>query len=883
VGENLGAKRERKLYFAMVMLNSALLKALHVADSFGTHCAREFPSLISLQDAPSEDDTAAVDGPSLARKYRRRQAKIVVENESILCLKQQAEHDAARLARVHEECRQLKMKLAQAEGTPLSVSETMADTGEPVAEPSEVAHLRGLGLSLKSETGGMLVMSEEDISRARQVKEKLLHTVKEEKARARNLLDKAAEGTAAAADKQEQVACLNKDLEILLEGQGDLTRRMQQLVDEVKLHDERMREEELAVEAEAAARRAAAVEAAACRKRVAQETAVIHTTRTSPQSSPSPHRHSDRVRRPAWERMLQDAVADDQVTSIIGSSALQAAARGAGSPSLSDQLRADAGSFLPSAENMPVQQVAALPDAHGHAHTVGRAQEPRVWARSGSPVHHTAPQEIAGVRSLSGSDVAPAPRLRRPDIQRVEIGKRTPGSPGRAGPLLVPGDIPAADVEALLHAIDSKPALSGRSAANSRGCSVHELPGRGARSGSVHELPQRSKPFVVCSSVQSHHAAAHTPGRGGGGPNRTASSAALHADRQFSKAALRLTRNPSDAQALGKLTSLLVGNISQRGASSLSPGPPGPMPSDEMFVSGAQPVSSCHSSMQQSRSSSRVFHEQTAESVQSLQSRYGRSPSPQGPSTTARIGVARSVSPQQSHPCALMPVIGCEANTFLAAPNKVGAGAGGAWPNWMSMRATYPSPEQRMQQRGACTNGSSPQRLLRCPRNRVAGTRSPEESPTPSSPTARGSAPPLSARTGHETGSEAQGNWQVRDDRARSPAKASVQRVEVVRSASPPLKLCPAPAQPVGSEQAVQGLMLQAGKAGVPTWPAWPSARTTWPTPEVRAQMAANLGANAAHVHYPSAGANAWTSSPGISPRANGWTSSPGISPRAAG
>merc|ERR1719162_2775433 len=35
------------LYLAMVMLNSALLKALHVADSFQMHCHREFPRLVS--------------------------------------------------------------------------------------------------------------------------------------------------------------------------------------------------------------------------------------------------------------------------------------------------------------------------------------------------------------------------------------------------------------------------------------------------------------------------------------------------------------------------------------------------------------------------------------------------------------------------------------------------------------------------------------------------------------------------------------------------------------------------------------------------------------------------------------------------------------------
>merc|ERR1719210_2722598 len=37
--------RGDELYLAMVMLNSSLLKALHVVDSFHMHCQRELPQL----------------------------------------------------------------------------------------------------------------------------------------------------------------------------------------------------------------------------------------------------------------------------------------------------------------------------------------------------------------------------------------------------------------------------------------------------------------------------------------------------------------------------------------------------------------------------------------------------------------------------------------------------------------------------------------------------------------------------------------------------------------------------------------------------------------------------------------------------------------------
>merc|ERR1719326_1694096 len=71
--------------------------------------------------------------------------------------------------------------------------------------------------------------------------------------------------------------------------------------------------------------------------------------------------------------------------------------------------------------------------------------------------------------------------------------------------------------------------------------------------GNSKYTPQRNvnhKPFVVSSSSRSHHASTHSSQRSRRIPGLTE-------ERLFAKAALRYAKNPGDAQALGKLASLL--------------------------------------------------------------------------------------------------------------------------------------------------------------------------------------------------------------------------------------------------------------------------------------------------------------------------------------
>merc|ERR1719199_1738452 len=77
--------RGDKLYLAMVMLNSALLKASHVAESFQLHCHREFPKIaLPQQDSPIAGErwrSLNEDGSMSSEEYRRRQAECFVLSE----------------------------------------------------------------------------------------------------------------------------------------------------------------------------------------------------------------------------------------------------------------------------------------------------------------------------------------------------------------------------------------------------------------------------------------------------------------------------------------------------------------------------------------------------------------------------------------------------------------------------------------------------------------------------------------------------------------------------------------------------------------------------------------------------------------------------------
>mmetsp|Transcript_6645 Transcript_6645/g.16268 ORF Transcript_6645/g.16268 Transcript_6645/m.16268 type:complete len:230 (+) Transcript_6645:76-765(+) len=128
-----------RLYLAMVMLNSALLKALHVVDSFHMHCHREYPRIMTgtLKDAqflmdgagmtfmdsgiggPDDEDQALqYRGGNTVEEYRRLQAECLVLLEQAQSLERQEESDNARRLQLESECSELRKKISKVQVTP---------------------------------------------------------------------------------------------------------------------------------------------------------------------------------------------------------------------------------------------------------------------------------------------------------------------------------------------------------------------------------------------------------------------------------------------------------------------------------------------------------------------------------------------------------------------------------------------------------------------------------------------------------------------------------------------------------------------------------------------------------------------------------------------
>lgn len=143
------------LYLAMVMLNSALLKALHVADSFQLHCLREYPSVDSWQHdvvlvegsrATNSDDKIVT-----GREYRRLQAECYVLCETLRSLELQRDGDISKLGQLEDECRQLRQaikKRHEPAGSRNSVPDGGAGVRKASARGSDVVALDKLPESL---------------------------------------------------------------------------------------------------------------------------------------------------------------------------------------------------------------------------------------------------------------------------------------------------------------------------------------------------------------------------------------------------------------------------------------------------------------------------------------------------------------------------------------------------------------------------------------------------------------------------------------------------------------------------------------------------------------------------------------------------------------
>jgi len=926
------------LYHSMLMLNSALLKALHVADSCQLHCQRECPGLPGVQE--QEDASGSSDEPEErfpGRRYRKGQCRLEAVSETVSAIKLEVEEKEGQKRKLQEECRDLEN--GRAVSTPPAGapgSDAAADV--PPMSPSKAACLRGHGLVPEKQQGESSAGTSLPLDPLRQAIEKLTQDWKDQSAlRSQREQDAVAAEKKARAARQaarrarraaikEKVERFNDhcslsagDFQVeLAQGDGStdggtraerflaglsaaVQRFSQQLVEEeaeAQRREQRLRD----MVARGGALQANGSVATDAGGRRRQDDASESPSPTAKQGglSASARRQGteERPKRAAWERLLQEVVSDDHPAAILAGGSRQEQpmqqtqqpppqqqphqlfTRVASASSFADQIRGRAGSFSLGgnvrvvAAGGGVAQAAEVVGADRNCDGVVRSPERGTFARTSSasaalpprPKWLDPPQWDGPVASASSSEdpvradvvrrmvsgpslgmavpvevcavqqsyvVAPgghggavtvgtpsvlAPK-RRTEATTEEAVERPQeaeplmapgaigGSPERSGPLYAP-QCPMPGLEA-----ESRPSARSRPTGGST-----------SRGGSVAEMPPRSKPFVVCSSVRSHHASAQVVSRTAQRTNH----GAVSEDRQFTKAALRLSKNPCDTQALGKLASLLGGSRSQKTVGVHSPEP------------GEETPVAPHGAQMRAPSPDAGLP----------------TPMPTGSSSSTRIDTgARSVSP-----VCTAASLGGEAFVVQAAR----AASAQTWhpPAWHSARATFPTAEQRSQHRVACGGAASP--VVRNQRPPGMGPRV-EDGAGLQQQQQQQQPQPLSARACNDR-AEAQHTWRVRDGRSQSP-EAPLQRLDVVRSASPPLSLCSAAAAAVaaasGSPRAAAGPALQV--AGAP-WPAWPpSTRATWPTPEHRAQMAA-AGLASATAHY----ACSLRPSPGPSPRSGG-------------
>lgn len=191
------------LYLAMVMLNSALLKALHVTDSFQLHCHREFPRV-----APPQEDSPRLgngdcwrhlsdDHKITSEEYRRHQAECFVLYETAWSLEQQRESDKARIRQLEDECRQIRAALAKP-------PEEAAPTISARSEPQEIDELRDFGIGLQWQSKGSAVIPETDLQQLVSVFQGLSRSVQEERPSLAQAKQKAADEVKAVMEGDQQ-------------------------------------------------------------------------------------------------------------------------------------------------------------------------------------------------------------------------------------------------------------------------------------------------------------------------------------------------------------------------------------------------------------------------------------------------------------------------------------------------------------------------------------------------------------------------------------------------------------------------------------------------------------------------------------------------------
>lgn len=257
------------LYLAMVMLNSALLKALHVADSFQLHCHREFPRLISQHElcsvldefggdvcaelsrggrggaaaASGEAEDARAEGVG-GQEYRRLQAECLVLCETARSLERQREGDEARASQLEEECRQLREAIARKRAAALGEE---PPSEKPPTDGVEVSQLQSLGVTAERRTCGGAVISDSEFQKLVLIVQNLNRIVQEARADASGAVQHADDALKHASEARQE----SEELRVLLSGgtstgqvQVDLRETVQRMQEEVR----RAREQQAALE-----------------------------------------------------------------------------------------------------------------------------------------------------------------------------------------------------------------------------------------------------------------------------------------------------------------------------------------------------------------------------------------------------------------------------------------------------------------------------------------------------------------------------------------------------------------------------------------------------------------------------------------------------------
>ncbi|CAE8643324.1 unnamed protein product, partial [Polarella glacialis] len=214
-----------QLYLATVMLNASLLKALHVADSFQMHCHREFPRAVANAEEEDEaeaifevellgenfhpwtqeadrGEAERRDGMVSCQTYRRLQAECVVLSEASRGLEQERETDEVRLQQAEEECRKLRSALARRQPGMLAEASRLPAS----MRSAEVMELQGFGVKAESLAGGGSFIAESELQRLKLEVESLRTEVKEARAAAEDAVPLATSARRRAAEAAEQRA-----------------------------------------------------------------------------------------------------------------------------------------------------------------------------------------------------------------------------------------------------------------------------------------------------------------------------------------------------------------------------------------------------------------------------------------------------------------------------------------------------------------------------------------------------------------------------------------------------------------------------------------------------------------------------------------------------